>query len=50
MNFKWMQFLYQLAAVVVTASWAFVITIIFVKIVDFLPFIQLRLDHEDEKM
>ena len=45
-----MQNLYQLCAVAVAAAWAFVITIIFVKIVDFMPFIKLRLDHDDEKM
>ena len=43
-----MQVLYQLAAVAVTAAWSFFITLIFVVILDRLPFFRLRLNNVEQ--
>ena len=45
-----MQFLHQLAAVVVTAAWAFVITLILVSVIYFIPSLYIRVDEEEEKL
>ena len=48
--FKWMQILYQLLSVVVTAAWAFIFTFLIFLLIKVLPFIRLKLTEEEERI
>lgn len=47
---KWMQILYQLLSVVVTAVWAFTFTFLIFLAIKIMPFIRLNLTEEEERI
>lgn len=48
--FKYMQIVYQLLAIVVAAIWSFMITFTFAKLIDFIPFLKLRLNEKEQEL